>query len=47
VDILDGELDRFFALLIAITGMRLGEAQALRWMDFDAEARTVTINHTL
>ncbi len=44
---LSDEQERLFALLIAITGMRVGEAQALRWMDFNAEGCTVTINHTL
>lgn len=42
-----GERERLFALLIAVTGMRVGEAQALRWVDFDESRREITITHTL
>jgi integrase len=41
------EQEQLFVLLIAITGMRMGEALALRWMDFDAIQSELTISHTL
>lgn len=43
---LDDQL-RLFALLISVTGMRAGEAQALRWMDFNEETREITVAHTI
>jgi integrase len=39
--------EQSFALLIAVTGMRMGEALALRWMDFDVTRLELSINHTL
>ena len=44
---LPNEQERLFALLLAVTGMRVGEGQALRWMDFNAKACELSINHTL
>jgi integrase len=41
------EQEQSFVLLLAITGMRMGEALALRWMDFDANRSELTISHTL
>lgn len=41
------EGDRLFILLLAVTGMRMGEGLALRWLDFDAERLELSINHTL
>jgi integrase len=41
------EQERLFALLISVTGMRMGEALALRWVDFDAGRLELTIAHTL
>jgi integrase len=44
---LTDEQERLFCLLLAVTGMRVGEAQALRWTDFQAEACELSIKHTL
>jgi integrase len=44
---LPDEQERVFALLLAMTGMRIGEALALRWLDFDAARGELKINHTL
>ena len=44
---LPDETERVFALLLAMTGMRIGEALALRWMDFDAQKSELSIRHTL
>jgi integrase len=41
------EQERLFTLLIAVTGMRVGEALALRWTDFDVERCEIQVNHTL
>ncbi len=43
------EADRLHALwvLLCLTGMRIGEALALRWTDVDMTARTVTIQRSL
>lgn len=41
------EQERLFALLISVTGMRLGEGLALRWIDFDPARCELQINHTL
>jgi integrase len=41
------EQERLFALLLGVTGMRMGEALALRWMDFNATKSELSINHTL
>lgn len=41
------ERDRLFVLVLAVTGMRMGEAMALRWLDFNAERLELSINHTL
>jgi integrase len=41
------ERERLFVLLLAVTGMRMGEALALRWMDFNAMKSELSINHTL
>lgn len=42
---MDSEQERLFVLLLAVTGMRMGEGLALRWMDFKADR--LQINHTL
>ena len=39
-------LHRFF-LCVLMSGMRNGEARALRWCDIDFEKRSININHTL
>ena len=44
---LPNEQERLFAIVIAVTGMRVGEALALRRVDFDVSARELSINHTL
>ncbi|MEW6208719.1 MAG: tyrosine-type recombinase/integrase [Acidobacteriota bacterium] len=44
---LPNEQERLFSLLLAVTGLRMGEALALRWMDFNAERLELSINHTL
>jgi integrase len=44
---LSDEQERLFNLLLAVTGMRVGEGIALRWLDFDAQACEISINHTL
>jgi integrase len=41
------EQERLFALLLAVTGMRVGEGLALRWMDFSPALCELSINHTL
>jgi len=41
------EGDRLFVLLIAVTGMRFGEALALRWIDFNFAQSEIRVNHTL
>ena len=44
---LSDEEERLLVLLLAVTGMRVQEAMALRWLDFDAEGCGLAINHTL
>ena len=44
---LPNEQERLLGLLLAVTGMRVREAMALRWMDFDARRSELAINHTL
>jgi integrase len=44
---LTDEQEFLFALLLAVTGMRVGEGLALRWMDFNAQVCELSINHTL
>jgi integrase len=44
---LPDECERLLCLLLAVTGMRVREAMALRWTDFDAERSEISINHTL
>ena len=44
---LGDERDRLLVLLLAVTGLRVGEALALRWLDFNVEAGCLAINHTL
>ncbi|MFL6278384.1 MAG: tyrosine-type recombinase/integrase [Blastocatellia bacterium] len=44
---LPDETERVFALLLAVTGMRIGEALALRWTDFDPLKCELSIHHTL
>lgn len=39
--------ERLFAIVIAVTGMRMGEALALRRRDFNSGAREISVNHTL
>lgn len=36
-----------FAFLMAFTGVRRGEALALRWSDFNPTAKTLRIDQTL
>ena len=38
---------RLLLLMLALTGKRIGEILALRWMDFDPEKSELSINHTL
>jgi integrase len=47
LSLLHNEQERLFALLLAVTGMRIGEALALRWMDFNATKSELSIKHTL
>jgi integrase len=47
LQLLPNEQERVFALLLAVTGMRIGEALALRWIDFNATKSELSINHTL
>jgi len=42
----DGQ-ERLFTLIVALTGIRLEEGLALRWMDFEAATCELQINHTL
>lgn len=42
---LKDEQEQLLALFIAVTGLRIGEALALRWMDF--KGNELRINHTL
>src|SRR5262249_12327143 len=44
---LQDEQERLFILLLAVTGMRVREAMALRWMDFDSKASVLTVNHSI
>jgi integrase len=44
---LSDEQERLFALLLAVTGIRVGEGLALRWTDFSAQVCELSINHTL
>jgi integrase len=44
---LPDDQERLFMLLLAVTGMRVGEGLALRWMDFNPQANQLSINHTL
>ena len=44
---LPDEQDRLFVLLLSVTGMRVREAMALRWMDFNAQGCELAICHTL
>jgi integrase len=39
--------ERLLMLLLAVTGMRIGEGLALRWMDFNVQNCQLSINHTL
>jgi len=39
--------ERLYNLLLAVTGMRMGEGLALRWLNFDEEKREIKITHTL
>jgi integrase len=41
-----GRLEALYVLLVT-TGVRIGEALALRWQDFDADAALLHIRHTL
>lgn len=45
--LLPNEQERLFALLLAVTGMRIGEALALRWIDFNVMKSELSIKHTL
>jgi integrase len=44
---LPNEQERLFTLLLAVTGIRVGEGLALRWMDFNSQMCELFINHTL
>lgn len=44
---LPNETERVFALLLAVTGLRIGEALALRWTDLSVERCELSIRHTL
>lgn len=44
---LSDEQERLLVLLLSVTGLRVQEAMALRWMDFDAEGCEISIRHTL
>jgi integrase len=41
------ENERLFVTLLAVTGIRMGEGLALRWLNFNAAERELTITHTL
>jgi integrase len=47
LSLLSDEQERLFVLLLAVTGIRVGECLALRWMDFNAQGCELSINHTL
>lgn len=47
LDALDGHRLQPLVLLLATTGMRIGEALALRWSDIDAETKRVKITGTV
>lgn len=47
LEVMTDEQERLFTLIVAVTGMRLGETLALRWTDFDAVKCELQINHTL
>jgi integrase len=47
LSLLPNEQERVFALLLSVTGLRIGEALALRWTDFNATKNELSINHTL
>ncbi len=44
---LSDEQERLLVLLLAVTGLRVGEGLALRWMDFNAQGCELSVNHTL
>ncbi len=44
---LKDEQERLLCLLLAVTGLRVREAMALCWQDFDAEGLTLAVRHTL
>ncbi|MEN3334193.1 MAG: integrase [Blastocatellia bacterium] len=41
------ETERLFVILLSVTGIRMGEGQALRWMDFNESRCELAVNHTL
>jgi integrase len=41
------EQERLFCLILAVTGMRMGEGLALRWVDFTPSTCQLFIRHTL
>ena len=43
----EGERQAPMLLFLVVTGLRLGEAQALRWRDVDARRKRLTVRHTL
>jgi len=45
--LLSDEQERLFMLLLAVTGMRIGEGLALRWMDFKPQICELSINYTM
>jgi integrase len=47
LSLLPNEKERLFGLLLAVTGMRIGEALALRWLDFNGAKSELSVNHTL
>ena len=47
INLLPTEVDKLLVALLSLTAIRVGEALALRWMDFNAQACQLTISHTL
>ena len=39
--------ERLYLLLLAVTGLRMGEALAMRWLNFDEASREIAVTHTL
>lgn len=41
------QTERLYVMLLAVTGIRMGEGLALRWLDFNESTRELTITHTI